>query len=59
MEYIALAQDAFAKHEYGNGLNFVNQGLEVDPTNAALLELKNRYRAQSNAIQRFFNKVFN
>ncbi len=59
VEYIALAQDSFAKHEYGNGLNFVNQGLEVDPGNATLLELKNRYRAQSNAIQRFFNRVFN
>lgn len=58
-EYITLAQEAFGGRDYGAGHNYVNLGLEVEPENATLLELKDRYKYQSNAIQRFFNRVFN
>ena len=57
-EYITLAQEAFVSHDYGTGHNYVNLGLEVEPENTTLLELKDRYKYQSNAIQRFFNRVF-
>jgi len=58
-EYITLAQQAFGGRDYGAGHNYVNLGLEVEPENTTLLELKDRYKYQSNAIQRFFNRVFN
>lgn len=41
-----LAEDAFHRDEYENCLTILGEGLDVDPANALLLELKSRAEAE-------------
>ncbi|WLQ16298.1 protein kinase [Hahella aquimaris] len=58
-EYIAMANDAFNRKEYGKGLRYVDSGLNVEPDNQELQSLKSQYEKLSNPIKRFFNNVLN
>lgn len=58
-QYALLAQQAFVSQDYGSGLTYVSQGLEAEPENPVLLELRERHKDKANAFKRLFGKVFN
>lgn len=58
-QYTLLAQQAFLSQNYLTGLTYVSQGLEADPANPTLLELKERHKNKTNGLKGFFGRIFN
>ena len=58
-EYLRLAQEAFNKKRYDEGLGYVRSGLELEPEHALLLELQTQYKDKGSALKRILNNVFN
>lgn len=58
-QYALLAQQAFVSQDFGSGLTYVSQGLEADPNNPVLLELKHRHKDKVGGIKGFFGNMFN
>jgi len=59
MELLREAQAAFNQRLYGEGMSFVQQGLDLDPENEELLALQEKYKDKVNKLQRFLKGVFN
>lgn len=58
-QYALLAQQAFVSQDFSSGLTYVSQGLEAEPDNPVLLELKLRHQDKANGVKGFFGKMFN
>ena len=58
-QYALLAQQAFVSQDYLTGLTYVSQGLEAEPENPTLLELKERHKDKAGGFKGFFGRIFN
>ncbi len=58
-KYALLAQQAFVSQDFSSGLTYVSQGLEVEPENTVLLELKERHKDKISGFKRMFDNMLN
>lgn len=57
-QYITLAEQAFLSKKYRQAFQYLRQGLDLEPENEALAQLREQYKHQSNGFKRLLNKVF-
>lgn len=58
-QYTLLAQQAFVSQDFVAGLTYVSQGLEADPENPTLLELRERHKDKAAGLKGLFGRIFN